>query len=211
VTDTNDNHHQIILKPKHFAQVANASIEDSDILERDIQEATDQDPEVVIALRLLKERGPQQLTDNLTDWEERDSITFYKGQVYIPKVSSLREKIVCLCHNSLSTGHPGRHGTLKLVSQLYWWPSMATFVHKYVVGCDTCQRCKPARHPQSTLQPHNVPKGPWQTVGINLIMGLPRIGRYDTIVVYIDHYSKQVHVLPTSSDIDVEGIVDIHY
>jgi transposase InsO family protein len=30
-------------------------------------------------------------------------------------------------------------------------------------------------------------------------------------VVYIDHYSKQVHVIPTTSNVDAEGIADIHY
>ena len=70
---------------------------------------------------------------------------------------------------------------------------------------------KPAQHPCSILQPHNVPEGLWQTIGVNLIMGLPRVGQYDAIVVYIDHYSKQVHVLPTTSEIDAEGIADIHY
>jgi transposase InsO family protein len=88
---------------------------------------------------------------------------------------------------------------------------MTTFVNKYVTGCDTCQRCKPACHPRSTLQPHDVPEGPWQTVGVDLVTGLPQVGRYDAIAVYIDHYSKQVHVIPTTSDIDAEGIADIHY
>ena len=88
---------------------------------------------------------------------------------------------------------------------------MTTFINKYVAGCNTCQCCKPARHPRSMLQPHDVPSGPWQTIGIDLITGLPRIGEYDAIVVYIDHYSKQVHALPTTSDVDAEGIADIHY
>ena len=34
---------------------------------------------------------------------------------------------------------------------------------------------------------------------------------YNAIVVYIDHYSKQVHVIPTTSEVDTEGIMDIHY
>jgi hypothetical protein len=88
---------------------------------------------------------------------------------------------------------------------------MTAFVNKYVAGCDVCQRCKPVCHPRSTLQPHDVPDGPWQTVGVDLVTGLPRIGKYDAIVVYIDHYSKQVHILPTTSDVDAEGIADIHY
>jgi hypothetical protein len=88
---------------------------------------------------------------------------------------------------------------------------MTAFINKYVAGCDTCQRCKSACHPCSTLQPHDVPKGPWQTVGVNLITGLPLVGGYNAIIVYIDHYSKQVHALPTTSDVDAEGVADLHY
>ena len=209
--DADNNHDQIMLRPEHFKAAATLSIEDSNFLEQDIRTATDWDPEVVEALRLLKEHAPCQLTANLSDWEERDGLVFYKGQVYIPKVPELRKKIVSQCHNSLSTGHPGRHGTIELVGHLYWWPGMNTFINKYVTGCDTCQRCKPARHPRSTLQPHDVPAGPWQTIGVDLITGLPRIGEYDAIIVYIDHYSKQVHVLPTSSNVNADGIADIYY
>jgi hypothetical protein len=211
MTDADDNLDQIVLQPQHFASAAISSITDSDDLEREIRDATDRDPEVVFALRLLNEHGPQQLTQSLSDWEQHDGLTFYKGRVYIPKTPELRKKIVSLCHDTQSTGHPGRRGTLDLVCRLYWWPGMTTFVNKYVAGCDICQRCKPTRHPRSTLQPHDVPDGPWQTMGVDLITGLPQIGKYDAIVVYIDHYSKQVHVLPTTSDVDAEGIADIHY
>jgi hypothetical protein len=34
---------------------------------------------------------------------------------------------------------------------------------------------------------------------------------FDAIVVYIDHYSKQVHVLPTTTTIDADGLANIHY
>jgi hypothetical protein len=88
---------------------------------------------------------------------------------------------------------------------------MTAFVNKYVAGCDTCQQNKPARHPRSILQPHDVPEGPWQTIGVDLITQLPHIGEYDTIAVYIDHYSKQVHIIPMKTEVDAEGMADIHY
>ena len=74
-----------------------------------------------------------------------------------------------------------------------------------------CQRTKPAHHPRSMLQPHDVSEGPWQTIGVDLIIRLPPIDGYDAIIVYIDHYSKQVHVLFTISDVDAEGVADLHY
>jgi hypothetical protein len=48
-------------------------------------------------------------------------------------------------------------------------------------------------------------------VGVDLITGLPPVEGYDAIVVYIDHYSKQVHALPTTSEVDADSIADIHY
>jgi len=211
VPDSADNLDRQVLRPEHFAESAAASHHLSDTLERDIKSATDFDPEVLSALALLKRCAPRQLVDGLSDWEVSDGLVFFKGRVYVPKVLDLRQRVLQLCHDSQTTGHPGRRGTLELVSRLYWWPGMTTFVNKYVTGCDTCQRYKPTRHPRAILQPHDVPEGPWQTIGVDLITGLPRVKGYDAIVVYVDHYSKQVHVIPTTSDADTERIADIHY
>jgi RNase H-like domain found in reverse transcriptase/Reverse transcriptase (RNA-dependent DNA polymerase)/Integrase zinc binding domain/Chromo (CHRromatin Organisation MOdifier) domain/Integrase core domain len=211
VSDADDNQRQIVLQPHHFISTAVSSFTDTDHLEQDIRCAVDRDPQVTLALQLLNQKPPQALTDHLSDWEERDGLVFFRGRVYVPKGLNLRQRITRLCHDTQSTGHPGQHATLELVSRLYWWPGMTTFVNKYVAGCDTCQRCKPVRHPRAILQPHDVPEGPWQTIGVDLITGLPRVDKYDAIVVYIDHYSKQVHIIPTTSDVDAEGIADIHY
>jgi hypothetical protein len=89
MTDADDNRDQIVLQPDHFTSVAATSITDSNTLEQQIRDTTDQDPEVTLALRLLKERRPQQLTDGLTDWEDRNSLTFYHGQIYIPNAPNL--------------------------------------------------------------------------------------------------------------------------
>jgi hypothetical protein len=70
ITDTDDNQDQIVLRLDHFTSAVTSSIINSDTLEQEIQDATDRDPEVVFALRLLKGHGPRQLTNGLSDWEE---------------------------------------------------------------------------------------------------------------------------------------------
>lgn len=70
VTDMDNNQDQMVLQPKHFANAMTNPTEDSTTLEKDIQRVTDQDLEVTLTLRLLKEHRPRQLTENLTDWEE---------------------------------------------------------------------------------------------------------------------------------------------
>jgi hypothetical protein len=94
VTDAEDNRNQVVLHPDHFIESAAASFEESNTLEEDIRNATDVDAEVTMALRLLKQRAPRQMTEGLADWEERDSLTFYRGRVYIPKSTDPHRSVI---------------------------------------------------------------------------------------------------------------------
>jgi hypothetical protein len=136
---------------------------------------------------------------------------YYKGKLYIPNNKELRGDIVKSCHDSSAAGHPSKHSTLELVSRLYWWPQMASFVDKYVLGCEKCQRYKPAQHSKAVLQPQEVPAGPWQHVGIDLITQLPPSNHFNSIAVYVDHYSDQAHLVLCKSNLMAEGAADLHY
>jgi hypothetical protein len=50
MTDADNNRDQIVLRPDHFASVAATLIEESNTLEQQIRDTTDQDPEVVLAI-----------------------------------------------------------------------------------------------------------------------------------------------------------------
>eukprot|EP00117_Sycon_ciliatum_P021717 scpid58990/ scgid18952/ Retrotransposable element Tf2 155 kDa protein type 1 len=54
----------------------------------------------------------------------------------------LRRKLLNLCHDSLSAGHPGRDRTYARLARRYYWPRMGRFVARYVKACRTCQRTK---------------------------------------------------------------------
>jgi transposase InsO family protein len=93
----------------------------------------------------------------------------------------------------------------------YWWPKMGASVEKYVLEYDKCQRYKPAQHPNATLQPYKTPTALWEHVGVDLITQLSGSNRFDSICVYIDHYSDQCHLVPCKSNLTAEGAADIHY
>ena len=67
VTDAEDNQDQVVLRPDHFIEFVAASFEESSTLEEDIRKATDLDVEVTMALRLLRQHAPWQMTEGLTD------------------------------------------------------------------------------------------------------------------------------------------------
>ena len=88
---------------------------------------------------------------------------------------------------------------------------MAASVEQYVLGCDRCQRYKSAPHPKSVLQPQPAPERPWENVGIDLITQLPASQGFEAIAVIVDHYSDQVHLVPTHNTLTAEGTQDIYY
>jgi hypothetical protein len=84
-------------------------------------------------------------------------------------------------------------------------------VTEYVSGCDTCQRNKADVHQNVGLAPNNVPEGLWQVVGQDLITGLPNVKGFNAIATFVDHYGKQIHVVPTTDTVDSDGIAEIHH
>lgn len=103
----------------------------------------------------------------------------------------VRGCIISLHHDTQVTGHPGQYKTIKLLTQTYWWPGVTRDVKAYVTGCEKCQATKVHRQkPVSPLHPHDVPNGPWEIVGTDLIGALPESGGYNAISVTTDHFTK---------------------
>ena len=65
VTNANNNQQQIILQPTHFLSTMLLAINHSNTLEDDIHVATDLNPPVYLALKILQDHAPRQLFSNL--------------------------------------------------------------------------------------------------------------------------------------------------
>lgn len=142
-----------------IAATAFAEPEASDI-ERCIKESSERKTEVATMLNTLRKKGPRRLISDILEWEEHDGLLYYKGKLYVPNNKQLHADIIKTCYDTPTAGHPGKHGTLELLSCNYWWPHMAANTKKYILGYDKCQRIKPAAHPKATLQLQETPSGP---------------------------------------------------
>ncbi|KAF1315245.1 reverse transcriptase, partial [Globisporangium splendens] len=132
------------------------------------------------------------------------------ARVVVPNDDGLRHRLLYEYHDSPSGGHLGREKTFLSLSRDYYWPHMYKWVRKYVRTCEICQRVKPSGSTQAPLRSLAVPSDSWKSVSMDFIFGLPRDthGR-NGILVFVDRFSKMVHLAPVSDKISAEKTAKI--
>src|SRR5882724_3639382 len=78
------------------------------------------------------------------------------------------------------------------VRQNYFWPGLPIYVKDYCRSCTTCSQAKPVCHkPYGLLKQLLIPKRPWNSISMDFIEKLPPSLGYTSILVVVDHLSKQ--------------------
>jgi hypothetical protein len=128
----------------------------------------------------------------------KDHIFYDKnGKIYVPEDQALRLDILKLHHDTPIAGHPGREKTLELVQRSYTWPGMSTFVKEYTNRYERCAQMKPSNlAPPGKLRPLELPNIPWAEVTADFTTDLPLSNGFDSILVVVDQFSKEVEFIP---------------
>ena len=83
----------------------------------------------------------------------------FRGRLWVPDYEPLRTAIIQELHNSALTGHPGKNGTIAVVSRDFFWPNLQTTVKQFVRNCGICGRTKVWRdRKHGLLRPLPVPE-----------------------------------------------------
>jgi hypothetical protein len=117
------------------------------------------------------------------------------GTLVIPKVWSVKEKILREAHDSAAGGHFGTLRTHAAVARRFFWPRQFKEIKRYVRGCGVCARTKPSNEkPFGLLQPLDIPEERWRRINIDFITKLPTTARgNNTIITIIDALTKRAH------------------
>lgn len=113
-----------------------------------------------------------------------------------------------LYHNHLATGYFGNCKTYKRIREHYQWKGMKKECNEFIQCCTTCYQTK-YRLGLPLGEPHPLPEPTalWYNVMMNLITGLPRVGKYDTVCTVVDWFFKEIVVFPTTNAVSVQQIV----
>nr|CAI72305.1 putative polyprotein [Phytophthora infestans] len=129
---------------------------------------------------------------------------FDASRVVVPNDPDLRSRIIHESHDIPLGAHLGREKKFAAVSRDFYWPHMYKWVRKWVRTCEICQRVKPSASSQAPLRPLPVATEAWRSVSMDFVFGLPpdSAGR-SGVLVFIDRFSKMVHLIPVPDTITV--------
>ncbi|KAL0437391.1 UNVERIFIED_CONTAM: Transposon Tf2-11 polyprotein [Sesamum radiatum] len=106
----------------------------------------------------------------------------------------------------------GRRTHLSLVQRAYYWPQMQDDVETYVRTCLICQQDKTDHQKKAgLLQPLPIPTRPWESVSIDYISGLPKVGNLGSIIVMVDRLSKYATFIAASKHVTAEGTAHLFF
>ncbi len=130
-------------------------------------------------------------------------------RLVIPRNERVRTLLLAYLHD-----HDGHHGRDKVVASAQlrvWWQGMDADIRRYVASCPKCMQIRaPPGKEQGMAMPLEAPQYPWQWVTMDFVGPLPtsRNG-YDTIVVFVDRFTKMKHFAACKSTITAEQTVQL--
>ncbi|KAG2789008.1 hypothetical protein PC116_g18561 [Phytophthora cactorum] len=123
-------------------------------------------------------------------------------RIVVPNDYDLRMRIMYEYHDAPTTGHPDREKTYVLLTRDFYWNHQYKWVRKYVRACEVCQRAKPAAFSQAPLQSLPTPSECWQSISMDFVFGLlPDSKRRTGVVVFVDRFSKMVHLAAVPAEV----------
>ncbi len=77
---------------------------------------------------------------------------------------------------------------------------MGTDIEWYCSSCSLCQVTKDSNQkPSGLLHSLLIPNHPWQSIGMDFMGPLPLSKSHDYLLVMIDCFTSQVHLIPTTT------------
>ena len=144
-------------------------------------------------------------------WDKDHNVHLWRykqKRVYIPE--SLRLEVLRKYHDSPWGGHGGQASTYKSMSRDVYWPDLKESVLHHVQSCYSCQKNRTVyRAKGGLLKPLPVASGPWESISMDFIQGLPTSHGSDSILTIVDRFSKMACFLPTRKTVTAREVASM--
>jgi transposase InsO family protein len=150
--------------------------------------------------------------DITTHWKLRDNgLVTHQERLVVPDENNLRTRLITEAHAQVSTAHPGKTKTRKLIGDRYYWPGMTIDIDRYVRNCNDCRRSTiPRDKTPGLLKPLPIPERPWQHISMDF-HELPKDRNgYDTVLIVVDRFGKRTISVPCQKTTDAKETAKLY-
>ena len=138
-------------------------------------------------------------------WTLKNGLLKYQGRLMVADEPGLRTRLIAEAHGQVSTAHPGKSKTRKLLCTRYYWPGMTADIDRFVRNCDSCQRSKiPRDKTPGLLKPLPIPDRPWQHISMDFHELPTDRNGYNMVLVLVDRFGKRTISIPCFKNINAK-------
>src|SRR6266568_3700306 len=152
--------------------------------------------------------------DVASPWSLENGLLKHRERLVVAKEQDLRTRLIAEAHTQISTAHPGKNKTRKIISDRYYWPGLVTDIDRYVRNCDSCRRSTiPQDKTLGLLKPLPIPERPWQHISIDFYELPIDHNGYNIAIIVVNHFGKHLFSILCHKDINAKETAQlyIHY
>ena len=117
------------------------------------------------------------------------------SQLVVPR--SMRDSVLRMAHNVISSAHLGVNKTLKKTKRDYYWYGMKEDVRNWIRKCDVCgARKRPPKSPRAPLKVYNVGL-PMDRVAMDILAPFPQSSKGNKYILVVgDIFTRWIEAYP---------------
>src|SRR5438045_5290169 len=96
----------------------------------------------------------EEAKDGKGKWTLENGVLKHQERLVVAKDQNLRTRLIAEAHCQVSTAHPGKNKTHKIIGDRYYWPGMTIDIDRYVRNCNDYRRYNIPREKPPTLSKH---------------------------------------------------------
>ena len=149
--------------------------------------------------------------DDNSKWILENGLLKHQDRLVVAEEQHLRTRLIAEAHTQVSTAHPGKNKTRKIISDRYYWPGIVTDIDQYVRNCNDCRRSTiPRDKTPGLLKPLPIPDRPWQHISMDFHELPPDQDGYDTVMILVDRFGKRPISIPCHKNIDAKEVARLY-
>jgi hypothetical protein len=123
----------------------------------------------------------------------------------------VRIALIVTAHCGITTAHPGKGKTKRLIKERYYWKGMDDDIERFVSNCAACHRSKtPRDKTPGLLHSLPIPDRPWQHISVDFKeMPADKAGM-NMVCVFVDRLGKRPISIPCNKEVDARVLAQLY-